>query len=546
MKYAISLLILAFIIAIGCNTNKKSRPFSKDNLPVEKFTVNTGQDTVIQTQYGALLKIPAGTLENKNGGNVTLEIKEAYSIEQIIEAGLFTQSNGQPLSSGGMIYINASAGQEVIFKQKINIAIPADYLQKGMELYKGEEKSDGTVNWVKPDTLPENKQLTSVERGKIYFESHCRSCHQIGKDATGPNLAHLKKRFKFGDEGQGLYYLHQIEVYRLRDQYYSNHFKSDSSKKLDYNDKIDIYKCNVRKMFGSVGPAFPDLERGDSLRDIVNYIQTESDRLNLPLPSHAFLLDCVDSCKEYNKQTAELRRLKSLSEQERQKFIKDNGEMTVLKPDSLNPRLNEQGFIEKVSPENFDATYYQFTVSSFGWFNIDLLLNDLDGVKQSELLVRITGQYKDRVNLFLIIPSVKVYGEGGPANGNSGKYAFFTKDGKIPLPQNEKAYILAITEQSDKIAYILKEFTTNLQQEFDVELKASSKEQFKSAMKSFDIARLHIKVDKSKNSDSIRAKDKEIKDIDARLKQSERLKPKRCDCNCITGTYPAIADTSKK
>jgi len=131
----------------------------------------------------------------------------------------------------------------------------------------------------------------------------------------------------------------------------------------------------------------------------------------------ASLKDCIDSCQLYNEKTYKLRKLKSLSQQQRENFIKDNGEMTVVKPDSIRRTSDTAGFNRKVSPENFNATYYQFTVSSFGWYNIDMLLNQMDGVKESQLFVRIVGEYKERINVFLIIPSVKVYGEGGPAEG---------------------------------------------------------------------------------------------------------------------------------
>src|SRR3954465_5605627 len=131
MKYIISLLVLSFALAVGCKTNKQNSPFSQDKLPTEKFTVNTERDTVLTTQNGALLNIAAGSLETKDGNTVTLEIKEAYSIGQIVKAGLLTESNGEPLSSGGMIYINATGDQKVTIKQRIKVAIPADYLQSG-------------------------------------------------------------------------------------------------------------------------------------------------------------------------------------------------------------------------------------------------------------------------------------------------------------------------------------------------------------------------------------------------------------------------------
>jgi hypothetical protein len=75
-----------------------------DKLPSQFFTINTGQDTILITSKGAVIRIPKGAISGDEN-TVQLEIKEAYSIEDIFRAGLTTQSNGQPLSSGGMIYI---------------------------------------------------------------------------------------------------------------------------------------------------------------------------------------------------------------------------------------------------------------------------------------------------------------------------------------------------------------------------------------------------------------------------------------------------------
>ncbi|MGC4038828.1 MAG: cytochrome c [Chitinophagaceae bacterium] len=544
MKYTFTFILFTIIAIFSCTTNEKSSALlSTDNLPVEKFTINTERDTVLQTNNGALLKITSGTLQSAAGETVTLEIKEAYSMEQIIRAGLLTRSNGQLLSSGGMIYINAAAGQQVNFKKKIQVAIPTDYLQKGMSLYKGEEKTDGKINWTNPDTLPENKQITSVDRGKVLFERHCTSCHAIGHDATGPDLAHLRKRFSLLDEGESEwdYYLHFIEYRAEMNSSDSSHKRvsyheiydssPDTVKKSFYFDKTYAYKCNVRAMFGSLGTMFPDLTH-ENREDIYNYIQNESDRLNLRYPAHAYLKDCIDSCEEYSSKVSQLKYLKTLSIKKRQKLITENGEMTVVKSDSINRTSDTSGFNRKVSAEHFEATYYQFTVDSFGWFNIDTLLDKVDGVAESKLLVRIIGEFRERINIFIIIPSVKVYGEGGRSETDNDKYAFFRPDGTIPLPQNTKAFILAITEQNQKIAFGLKEFTTGLQQEFAVELKESTKEKFEMALKDFDADRLHIKVDKTKNADSIIAKDKELKDIDRQIKDAENLKPKGCDCDC--------------
>lgn len=39
---------------------------------------------------------------------------------------------------------------------------------------------------------------------------------------------------------------------------------------------------------------------------IYRYIHNESDRLNLPLPAHVYLKDCVDSCGAYSEKVSDL------------------------------------------------------------------------------------------------------------------------------------------------------------------------------------------------------------------------------------------------
>jgi hypothetical protein len=174
-----------------------------------------------------------------------------------------------------------------------------------------------------------------------------------------------------------------------------------------------------------------------------------------------------------------------------------------------------------------------------------MMMKNIDGVLESELFVRITGQYKEKIKTYLIIPSVKTYGEGGPAERNPDEFAYFYKNGNLPLPQNVKAYILAITETESSIAYGLKEFITSTKQELEVELHASSKEEFMSAMQQFDTNRLHIKVNDTKNAGEIRKIDTTLKSIGKQIKDAEQLKPTRCDCDCHILDHDTIEYSTK-
>jgi hypothetical protein len=544
MRYIIFILAaVAIFLACNTGTDKVKKTFTTDNLETNQFTINIDRDTTIQTKNGALLKIPKGALATDNGNTVTLEIKEAYSLQQMIQAGLTTQSNGEPLSSGGMIYIGAAAGQTVTIKQKIQVAIPASPLEKNMKLFKGQEDTDGNINWTDPVALPENKQMAAIDTGRIVFESKCASCHAIGKDLTGPDLAHFMKRFPPSMENEIYYQAHlmpypypspatpaikadaTIDTSSRRDSFLKD-FEYDQ---YYHYDKGLQYRCNLRKQYSSRGTLFPNPSK-ESILALYRYIQNESDRLAIPVPDN-YLKDCIDSCAVYSDRL-------HVFEKQRQKAIAQNGNRvnwsnnlppvvfdTGALPAPVNvPAVPMKPYEDLVSPSNFESVYYQFSVETFGWFNVDILFKEKEGVKESELFVRIRGEYRKKVQVFLIVPSEKAFVSGGPA-GEADQYAFWKKDGKIPLPQNKTSYILALTETESSIAYAIRQFTVTPQQTIDVSLTTATNEQFNSAIQMIGLDSFTIKVENSKNA-------AEIRTLDQQIKENEKLKPKGCDCYC--------------
>jgi hypothetical protein len=565
MKYIITCLLISVVIIFSCNNPGVISKMNSSALGLQQYTIRSDMDTIIKTANGALLNIPKGSLLPEEGNSVTLEIREAYSMEQMIQARLVTQSNGEPLSSGGMIYINAAAGQKVKITKAIRVAVPTSYLTKGMELYKG-DTTKGGINWTNPVPLVENKQQVSIDTGQVLFQQLCSSCHKIGADFAGPDLAHFPKRKPFGDLSK--YWYHSSNH-----DYSINNLESDSSRTMkdtaiyrgesipdslkprprekyaldipvDSNELwtllyLEAYKCNLRHLwFPVIGTDFPVLEN-QALQSIYHYIQNESDRKGLPFPGQTYLKDCLDSCKAYWKEVVRLENEGRKVAAQRQDLIKDNGSMTekrnqqviVAQPPTLfsnNPFTPDD---DKVSQNDFSSEYYQFTIDTFGWYNIDILLKGINGVEESDLFVRIRGEYRERLNIYLIIPSMKVLVDGGPT-GKTDEYAFYYKTGKIPLPQGAKAYILAVSERDEKLAFAFKEFTTSRQQEFEISLTSSTKEIFTSTMKQFSADSLVIKVNDSKNAGEIRKVDKQLKNINEKMNEAQKLKPKNCNCDC--------------
>lgn len=139
------------------------------NLPMQLFTINPNMDTVIETMGGMIFAIPAGAfLDAKDP--VILEIREALTPMDIIKGGLSTTSNGELLETGGMFYLNARNGETSL---KINPAkpvyanVPTNEIRPNMQLFDGERKDDGSINWVNPK--PMEKQLIPVDIFSLNF-----------------------------------------------------------------------------------------------------------------------------------------------------------------------------------------------------------------------------------------------------------------------------------------------------------------------------------------------------------------------------------------
>jgi cytochrome c2 len=164
-------------------------------LDAQVFTLNPLRDTIIETQKGIVISIPAGSFLNKFGeipeGRIDLEVKEAMTPLDIMKAGLNTMSNGELLETGGMFYINARDGEENLTinqSKPLNANVPVNNNKKDMMLFKGERKADGSINWIDPK--PMRKRLTTVDITSLDFypEHFLDSLKEMGFDVKNKKL----------------------------------------------------------------------------------------------------------------------------------------------------------------------------------------------------------------------------------------------------------------------------------------------------------------------------------------------------------------------
>ena len=497
MRIFLTIVVLCLVAASCTGPGGTGRLLGEDQLPSTVLVIDPTRDTTLTTPKGAILKIPKGALDAGGAATVRLEIREAYTIEDIIRGGLLTRSKGQPLSSGGMIYINAAGGQTVTIRRSISVSLPTKQLREGMQRYKGKKDDKGGLDWIDPQPLGDNPALRAIDTGRMLFQSNCAPCHGIGKSVTGPPLGWLPAR---------------------RDFAWLVSFTRNNLWMQCRNDSLSCYIVNAYN--NTPMPLYPNLTDADMDR-LYRYIDNESqsvDSSSIPDLRRSF-----DSCVRYN-------RLRDSLLEARDSLIRYNKrQVTTNWRDPAGNLLPGSHYAyvkgKPVEPEQHPSVYYEFTIDAFGWYNIDLLLKDLPGFQNSELRVRVRGEYRLEANVFLVIPGYKVFQQGGLLKDKEDEYGFLTDDGKIPLPQGSTAFILVMGEYKGQVFFGKTKWTISLEQHLEVDPSPMTKEQVDEAIGQLSFEKLVITVADSKNAAAIRKADTALQEI-------ERWKPAFCSCVC--------------
>jgi mono/diheme cytochrome c family protein len=530
MKTSIPVLALLVLILSGCQNRSSKRIFLPEALLSQRVSFDITKDTIIKTKQGIIIRIPAGSLQSTGNTIVELEIKEATNVGDMIRAGIPTQTNGKPLASGGAIFINVIGEDQVRINKSISIAMPTQVIDDSMKLFKGELDDDSNLNWIDPRPMLENPQAKAMHYGKSLFINNCASCHAIDKRSSGPELAHIVKRSKpipFGEEGY---------VQNGHNLLYD--FTRNNQAVLKWSL---YYRCLYNQHNKMPMNVFPDLTETD-LNNIYSYIENESEVKKLPIPDNG-IEKCLDSCLLYAEAKIRLKQMKSGLEGDSTLEAEENIILNAsIKDTSQNKRIvvtrtrtNFLADLEIVDPIRKKPLYYQFNIDAFGWYNVEKLLEEDYGSKESLMLVRVKGAYNEKLNVYLVIPSMKVVAEGSILDAEKNTYGFYSKDGTVSLPQNTNAFVLAMQEMKDSVAFAKKEFITSNAQYFDLSLSKVRKSNFKQEINPPTPPVLKTQVKEISSTSALRRKLKDITD-------AEDLKPKNCDCRCFT-IQPVNADS---
>ncbi len=495
-KYILPLLMLmAFFAACNSHPTDSSNYMNTGNLATQSFTINTDKDTSLQTKDGIIITVPANSIQATTH-TVTLHVKEALSLAEILKAGLTTKAGKDILSSDGMFYLGIL--EQATITKAIHIKLPTENADKRMQLYKGVE-TRGKIDWQSPTPIA-NTITPLADSGEILFKANCASCHGVTSPMVGGPLAWMDKQ-------------------KSKDWLYA--YIRNNANLLASGDKYA--KCiNCKYKDGAAMPVFQNLSNRniDAICKYVDKVAMQAGIAETFNPNGA-----CDSCEYYH---AYYYRLNS----KRDSLVKNNGAMADVyyslptRPAAPN---ETRSFVQR---PQYNAEYYQFDITTTGWYNIDLLWKMQNGEQKSQLIVRVKGQYTERVKMYLAIPSVKIFTEGGFLE-NKKDYGFDEANGTIPLPQNTKAYIIAVSEQHERLYYTQQQFETSLSQTIDITLQEASKTGILASFDSIGLNQASLTVKKAIHFDA-------IKGIDAEL---DKIKGKLKFCACIEATTAKV-DTS--
>jgi mono/diheme cytochrome c family protein len=494
MKY-IHLSLFALLLLSACNNTSKPRYLSTDILEKQIFGIDPLHDTTLVTKSGMIIEIPRNAISSPDNKSVTLEIKEAFSLKDILLSGLTTNDGENTLSSQGMFNLSTRTPGAVIKKQ-IRAKAPVADLVPGMKTFKGDTAEDGIVKWTEqaPIALPDADDA-DVAKGKSLFIGNCQACHNVDKDGVGPMLAGLTSK---------------------RSMNWLIRYTQNYEKLLDECDceamEVSASRPSAMNIFNTM--------TDEQVKQIFRYV----DKTVPPPPVTQAM--CYDTCQSFIARYEALRQKKQIIQ-----YRNDTTKAVVInylsniglpRPTAFTTVTNTNYLVS----ENLHRSYYyQITIDAWGWYNLDILLKDYDKFSPATLTVNVPEINSENITVSLAIPSVKCVTNGGLINNANEQYGFMYKDGKIRLPIGAQGYVLAFGDIDGQFMLAAQEFTAAENQEFTLKPLPSTPEKLKAYLAEISNNDFKTKVKELEDG-------KQMKEVDAQLAKLESEKPANCNCIC--------------
>lgn len=537
MKIQFSLIFLLSLGLVACNDIEKplNSILNLEALPTISHQINTQKDTLIELASGLRFNIPAGSIKTDDGGAAELQIRVAMDFEEMLKAGLTTVSDGRAMSSAGMFEFEVKNGEII---KPIQVEMPTDRIDEDMQLFKGKRDANGQMNWEDPKDLAQKEPS-----GKDLFNQACANCHNIAAEQTLESKIPLSYPYQQYDKAWLLDYVRGLGddaasrcACERWNKQNTEEDLGDSSIDLPFETNEgdfvgqDTYESDSTEQkdgcFGTHSKPLEEEYNDAELTAIYDYIEAKSKELGLALPTYN-VAACAATCKTLAEQYKVAYKQENAlwnasiaveaSKAEAEKALK-NYEMVKVKrgritqnipPSPVDSNFTAVEYYGKAVPKKLIASHYKFEIETEGWFNVDLILKK-GKYDECQLNITLSGKHQDRVEVFLVIPSIKVFAQAAKI----GDTYRVSQSGMLSIPMGEVAWIYAIGEENGKVFLAQEGFEIKASQSIEATVKTSSKAKQRKALKIMS-ADLDLKVDKMSKADR-----KEVKKLQKQLAEN--------------------------
>ncbi|MEO5890112.1 MAG: cytochrome c, partial [Ferruginibacter sp.] len=451
-------LLFFLVVLLSCSNKRSANLLSTNNLQSYFVTINSDSGYTLMTPKGARIVVFPNSFDVSAGTKINIEFKEAYSMQDILLAGLTTESNGKPLKSAGMVYFEATINtKRVKFLKAVQATIPSKTYDSTMKVFKGEIKEDSSINWINPQPVDTSAAVKNLLDGKALFTANCRNCHKPREDYTGPALAGARKRAPSPDWAYK--FVNNVNSMREYDRYAQYLISKYGSMMTQFNLKKSEIKA-ILDYCDNQALAFSN-ERLDSSLFSRTLVETTCGYDTLYFPKEKNKIEIVAFSENLSDSSAKVNA----------SSFDSTDAINILNQTNEDEEFTKKGFKQVVPDEGV----YQFNITESGWYNVDVLFNDQDATTV-KLFTKIETKEKLVMTVYLCIPERKILMNADKHNNDVYLFHYSDANGNIPLVLNDDAIIFATASIENNVYYGISKFKVTEEQTILIKIKKSTKE----------------------------------------------------------------------
>jgi hypothetical protein len=458
--------ILVALFLFGCNENKTVETVEIVNqeygdIPMQlidslqlisgvnqEFKIDNSKSNTLVGDKGAIFIIPKNSITNQNGnrvnGEITIELKENFTIQDFITSNLQTIHNDQILESKGMIYFSAKDenGNElkIADNTSIRIQIPQKDLDNDPDIFLGTRDENGLMNWQQKEEPTKSLVPYPIKFiSKNQFPTECADFYGITTDT-------IKNKY-FNYYGN----LYDFENTLLATNEFKYRYQSSCWDKV-----VKIYIDNLDKNLWEIDEMVVDFFIKDSTERVEYYLN------NIP-PG----VNGKSRTKEQEEAQEWLLNNAKESGHRSIEWFKKLARQKLTKVDTTK-------LIDTSKLGDLNTAMISYDAMKFGWVNVDFFYEDPKAIPVK--LIAKTNQKAPLINLIINGRNVILSGSEHSTN----EY-WFTKneDGYNKLPKGEKATIIAIGLSETELQFGEKEIVIGENEIEDIKMTAISGNELK-------------------------------------------------------------------